>query len=62
MEIRAEYTGQDPNLRPAASAFAMLIKNITDADGAFTDPDLEAEYQKWISKKRAASCCNSRRP
>ena len=62
MEIRAEYTGTDPNLRPAASAFARLIKSITNADGTFTDPDLEAEYQEWISKKRAASCCNSRRP
>lgn len=51
MEIRAEYTGQDPNLRPAASAFARMIRSITDADGAFTDPDLEAEYREWISKK-----------
>ena len=52
MEIRAEYTGQDPNLRPAASAFARMIRSITDADGTFTDPDLEAEYQEWISKKK----------
>ena len=52
MEIRAEYTGTDPNLRPAASAFARLIKSITNADGTFTDPDLEAEYQEWISKKK----------
>ena len=51
MEIRAEYTGTDPNLRPAASAFARMIRSMTDADGAFTDPDLEAEYQEWISKK-----------
>lgn len=51
MEIRAEYTGADPNLRPAASAFARMIRSITDADGAFADPDLEAEYQEWISKK-----------
>ena len=52
MEIRAEYTGTEPNLRPAASAFARLIKSITNTDGAFTDPDLEAEYQEWISKKK----------
>ena len=52
MEIRAEYTGTDPNLRPAASAFARMIKSMTDASGAFTDPDLEAEYQEWISKKK----------
>ena len=52
MEIRAEYTGTDPNLRPAASAFARMIKSITDANGAFTDPDLEAEYQEWIRKKK----------
>ena len=51
MEIRAEYTGTDPNLRPAASAFARMIKSITDANGAFIDPDLEEEYQRWISKK-----------
>ena len=51
-EIRAEYTGQDPNLRPAASAFARMIKKITNPDGTFTDPDLEAEYQEWIKKSR----------
>ena len=51
-EIRAEYTGKDPNLRPAASAFARMIKKITNPDGTFTDPDLEAEYQDWIKKRR----------
>ena len=51
-EIRAEYTGQEPNLRPAASAFARMIKKITNPDGTFTDPDLEAEYQDWIKKSR----------
>ena len=54
MEIRAEYTGTEPNLRPAASAFARLIKSITDAGGAFTDPDLEAEYQDWKQKEAAS--------
>ena len=52
MEIRAEYTGTEPNLRPAASAFARLIKSITNTDGTFTDPDLEAEYQDWIKRSR----------
>lgn len=51
-EIRTEYTGQEPNLRPAASAFARMIKKITNPDGTFTDPDLEAEYQDWIKKRR----------
>ena len=51
-EIRAEYTGKTPNLRPAASAFARMIKKITNPDGTFTDPDLEAEYQDWIKKSR----------
>lgn len=50
-EIRAEYTGTDPNLRPAASAFARMIKNITNQDGTFADPDLEAEFQEWIKEK-----------
>lgn len=52
MEIRAEYTGTDPNLRPAASAFARMIKKITNPDGSFTDPELESEYQDWIKKSR----------
>jgi hypothetical protein len=56
-EIRAEYTGQEPNLRPAASAFARMIKKITNPDGTFTDPDLEAEYQDWIKKSRRR--CNA---
>ena len=51
-EIKAEYTGQEPNLRPAASAFARMIKKITNPDGTFTDPDLEAEYQEWKKKNR----------
>jgi hypothetical protein len=51
-EIRAEYTGQEPNLRPAASAFARMIKKITNPDGTFNDPDLEAEYQEWTKKSR----------
>ena len=54
MEIRAEYTGTDPNLRPAASAFARLIKSITNTDGTFADPDLEAEYQDWKQKEAAS--------
>ena len=53
-KIVAEYTGTEPNLRPAASAFARLIKSITNADGAFTDPELEAEYQAWKKKTAGA--------
>lgn len=51
-EIRAEYTETEPNLKPAASAFARMIKKITNPDGSFTDPELEAEYQDWIKKSR----------
>ena len=51
-EIRVEYTGTDPNLRPAASAFARMIKSITNPDGTFADPELEAEYQEWSEKQK----------
>ena len=51
-EIRAEYTGKEPNQKPAASAFARMIKKITNPDGTFTDPELEAEFQDWIKKRR----------
>ena len=51
-EIKAEYTGTEPNLKPAASAFARMIKKITNPDGTFTDPELEAEYQDWKKKRR----------
>ena len=54
-EIVAEYTGTAPNLRPAASAFARMMKNAINADGTFTDPDLEAEYQEWIKKSPPAA-------
>ena len=50
-QIHEEYTGQEPNLRPAASAFARMIKSMTNADGTFTDPELEAEFQKWTQKE-----------
>ena len=52
MEIRPEYTGTDPNLHPAASAFARLIKSVTNADGTFMDPDLEAEFTAWTKERR----------
>jgi hypothetical protein len=47
LTIRVTYTQQEPNLKPAASAFARMIKNAVNADGTFTDPELEAEFQKW---------------
>ena len=47
LTIRVTYTGQEPNLKPAASAFARMIKNAVNADGTFKDPELEAEFQKW---------------
>ena len=50
-KIRAEYTRTEPNLRPASSAFARMIKKITNPDGTFTDPDLEVEFQEWIKEK-----------
>jgi len=54
-EIVAEYTGTEPNLSPAASAFARLIKSITNADGTFTDTELEAEFQNWEKEKTAGA-------
>lgn len=50
-EIRVEYTGVEPNLTPAASAFARMIKRITNPDGTFTDPELEEEYQAWMRQQ-----------
>ena len=51
-EIRAEYTGTEPNLKPAASAFVRMIKKQVNPDGTFIDPELEAEFQDWIKKSR----------
>lgn len=53
MEIRVTYTGIEPNLKPAASAFARAIKSKITAAGTFADPELEAEYQEWKAKKKA---------
>ena len=50
-EIRAEYTGTEPKLRPAASAFVRMIKMVTNPDGTFQDPELEAEFQEWTKEK-----------
>ena len=56
MEIRVEYTGVEPNMRPAANAFARAIRNHIDPDGTFTDPELESEFQEWMkSRKEIAS-------
>jgi hypothetical protein len=47
LTIRATYTGIEANLKPAASAFARMIREITNTDGTFKDQELEAEFQKW---------------
>ena len=51
LTIRVEYTGENPNLRPAASAFARLLRQVTNPDGSFSDPDIEAEFQQWMNDK-----------
>ena len=51
LQIRAEYTGNKPNMRPAAGAFARAIRSAVNPDGSFTDPDLEAEFQQWLKDK-----------
>ena len=55
MQIRIEYTGNEPNMKPAASAFARTIREATAADGTFKDPDLEAEFQQWIRARKEKS-------
>ena len=47
LTIHATYTGTEPNLKPAASAFAEAIQRAVNADGTFIDPELEAEFQEW---------------
>ena len=47
LTIRATYTGTEANLKPAASAFARMMKSITNPDGTFKDTELEKEFQKW---------------
>ena len=53
MQIRIEYTGKEPNLKPAASAFARTIRAAVTADGTFADAALEAEYLEWTKEKSA---------
>ena len=55
MTVKVEYTGTDPNLKPAASAFARLMKQAVNADGTFKDPDLEAEFQQWVRARKEKS-------
>ena len=51
MKIVAEYTGQTPNLKPAASAFIRALKNAITPDGHFKDPELDAEFQEWMRNR-----------
>lgn len=51
LTIRAEYTGVNPNMKPASSAFASAIRAAVNPDGSFTDSDLEAEFQQWLKDK-----------
>lgn len=55
MIVHAEYTGMEPNLTPAAHAFARMIRNAVNADGTFTAPDLEAEFQQWVRDREEKS-------
>ena len=55
MQIRIEYTGKEPNMKPAASAFARTIRAAVTADGTFKDPELEAEFQQWIRARKEKS-------
>lgn len=52
LTIKVEYTGHEPNLKPAASAFARLIRNAVNPDGTFADPQLEEEFRQWLKKSR----------
>ena len=47
LAIRAECTGADPNLKPAAHAFARMIREAVREDGTFADPELEEEFRRW---------------
>ena len=51
LTIHVEYTGENPDLRPAASAFVRLLRQVTNPDGSFSDPDIEAEFQQWMNDK-----------
>lgn len=53
LTIHVEYTGNEPNMKPAASAFARMIKNMVNPDGTFADASLEAEYLEWTKAKSA---------
>lgn len=53
VQIQIEYTGNEPNMKPAASAFARMIKNMVNPDGTFADASLEAEYLEWTKAKSA---------
>ena len=54
LAIRAEYTGADPNLKPAAHAFARVIREAVREDGTFADPELEEEFRRWRKERKGA--------
>ena len=53
LTIHVEYTGNEPNMKPAASAVARTIRAAVTADGTFADAALEAEYLEWTKAKSA---------
>lgn len=54
LAIRAEYTGTDPNLKPAAHAFARVIREAVREDGTFADQELEEEFRRWREERKGA--------
>jgi hypothetical protein len=58
--IHVTYTGNQPNLKPAASAFSRMIKKMVNPDGTFTDAALEAEFQDW--KRRQTKSADAATP
>ena len=47
LTIRVTCTGIEPDLKPAANAFARMLRKAVNQGGTFIDPELEAEFQEW---------------
>ena len=45
--IVPEINGEDPNWLPMARGLIKWTEDLSNPDGTFKDPALEAEFQEW---------------
>ena len=50
--IVPEINGEDPNWLPMARGLIKWTEDLSNPDGTFKDPEMEAEFQEWQRERK----------